>query len=306
MTDGAGRGVLTIAHGSRRYLRMAQALARSLRRHAPGLSLAVVTDAPGSHLLDLFDARLRFEPGYGRGHAQKLNIDRYSPFDETLYIDVDSLVVDPLDEVWPLFAHTAVGVVGGSTRAGWWFGDIGALCTRLGVGEIPRFNGGFVFVRRSAEATAVFETARELMGRYAELGLQPMRSGAPNDEPVLACALALHHVAGITDGGRSSRTPIGIRGPLRIDVLGGGAAFTKEGVPVCPAVVHFCGWRSRGFHYQREALKLRLVDGLGLPPAATARAVSLVANPPYTLAAAVFRPPLRALERWRRTRGTTR
>jgi hypothetical protein len=292
-----------MAHGSRRYLRMAQALARTLRRHAPELPLAVITDSADSALLDLFDQRIPYQPGYGRGHVQKLSIDRYAPFDETLYIDVDSLVVAPLGGVWRLFEDVPVGVVGGSTQQGHWFGDVGEICARLGLSEIPRFNGGFVFVRRSPEATAIFDTARELMTRYAELGFEPMRSGAPNDEPVLACALALHGIAGIADRGSSSRTPIGISGPLKIDVLVGRAAFIKEGVPVRPAIVHFCGWRVRGFHYRRESLKLSLADGLGVPPVAASRAVSLIANPPYTLAAAVCRPPVRAFERWRSGRG---
>ena len=104
----------------------------------------------------------------------------------------------------------------------------------------------------------MFATARELMRRYAELGFRPLRGGGPNDEPVFAFALALHGVAGVDDGGVSSRTPIGIRGPLRLDVLRGGCRFNKQGVVVEPALVHFCGWRARGFHYRRERLKLRL------------------------------------------------
>ena len=156
-----------------------------------------------------------------------------------------------------------------------------------------------MFMRRTPAAAAVFATARELMGRYGELGFMPMRSGAPNDEPVLGCALALHGIAGVSDGGTSSRTPMGIRGPLRLDVLRGGASFNKEGVPVRPAIVHFCGWRSRGFHYRREAIKLSVAARWNISPGVASRAVDLVANPPYTVAAALCRPPLRAFEWWR-------
>jgi len=98
------------------------------------------------------------------------------------------------------------------------------------------------------------------------------------------------------------RTPIGIRGPLRLDVLRGGCRFNKQGVVVEPTLVHFCGWRARGFHYRRERLKLRLANRTTLAPALISRAVDLIANPPYTAIAAICRPPLRAAERHHGTR----
>jgi hypothetical protein len=295
-----GHGIVTLAHGSSRFLKMARLLGESLRWHAPRVPRAVVTDAADRDLARAYDLCVPLNPAFGRGMLQKLHLDEYTPFDETLYIDSDSIAVGPVDLIWPLFAGVPVGVVGGPMRDGYWFGDIAAIRARLGVVDaIPRFNGGLIYLERSPAASAVFATARDLMSRYEQLGFTPLRSGGPNDEPVLAFALALHGVPGVDDGGLSSRTPIGIRGPLRLDVLRGGCRFNKQGVVVEPALVHFCGWRARGFHYRREGLKLRLAMSTSLRPALISRAVDTVANPIYTAAAVFCRPPLRAFERHR-------
>jgi hypothetical protein len=297
-----GRGVVTLAHGSQRFINMARLLGESLRWHAPHVPRAVVTDNDHD-LADVYDVCVPLDPSFGKGMLQKLHLDRYSPFDETLYVDSDCLAVGPIDPLWSLFSGVPVGVVGGSIRDGYWFGDIAVIRERLGVVDgVPHFNGGLIYLDRSPESRAVFATARDLMSRYAELGFTPLRSGGPNDEPVFAFALALHGVAGIDDAGRSMRTPIGIRGPLRLDVLRGGCRFNKEGVAVEPTLVHFCGWRARGFHYRRERLKLRLATSTSLSPPLISRTVDAVANPPYTAAAALCRLPLRAVERHRGNR----
>ena len=137
-------------------------------------------------------------------------------------------------------------------------GDVAAMCKQVGVEAIPRFNGGMYYFDKSEAAGAIFETAREIMGRYDQHGLTPMARGFASDEPVVAMALAAHGIEAIDDRGTTMRTPIGIRGPLRIDVLAGYCAFDKEGMDVSPAIAHFADWRSRGFHYNREASKLYL------------------------------------------------
>jgi hypothetical protein len=292
-----GRGILTLAHGARRYTNMAKVLAQSLRVHCAGIPRALITDSTDPSLNRLYDIQVPLKPEFGKGLQQKLYLDAYSPFDETLFIDSDCLVVRNVAGIWSYFDGIPVGVIGGPMRDGYWFGDIAAIRSRFGLESIPRFNSGMVYFDRSEKAAAVFSTAREIMRDYESLGFTPMRTGGKNDEPVLAVALALHGVTAVDDDGTTMRTPIGLRGPLTIDVLRGICHFNKDGTMVAPAIAHFCGWRSRAFHYRRETLKLQLAIHSPLSGRVISQLVNAVCNPPYAIVVATGGPAFKIMER---------
>lgn len=250
-----GRGILTIAFGAPRYVRMAKTLARSLQLHAPDLPRAVVTDSSDDELRRLFPTQVSVRPEFGAGVAQKLSIYEYTPFEETLFLDADSIVVRPLDAVWDLFTDVSVGVVGTSISSGRWFMDVAATCRRLCVPSIPKFNGGLYYFRDDATARRVFESAQGFLPRYEEFGLGAFRGGV-NDEPLMAMALAVNGVPPVADGGAAMRTPIGLEGRLVIDVLRARSRFVKKGKLVSPAIVHFAGDYANGTIYRREQAKL--------------------------------------------------
>ncbi|MFN4243200.1 MAG: hypothetical protein ACK4PI_08180 [Tepidisphaerales bacterium] len=80
----AERGMLAIAYGPPKYLEGAKALARSFRLHNPHLPTAVVTDSHDPELLRLFDHRVEMVRAWGKAMHQKLHVDRYTPFRQTL------------------------------------------------------------------------------------------------------------------------------------------------------------------------------------------------------------------------------
>jgi hypothetical protein len=207
--------------------------------------------------------------------------------------------VRDLSHVWKLFENVSFGVEGTQQSQGEFDGDIATMCRLAGVDSIPRFNGGMYYFDESDEAMSVFATARSLMARHQELGLRPMARGSLGEEPVLAMALAMHGISAVDDGGTTMRTPIGIIGELKIDVLEGYCQFNKAGVQVSPAIAHFADWRTQAFHYNREAMKLFLARTLPIPPLRVSRAVNSICNPPYSLAqvARPFLPALRHLYR---------
>ena len=286
------RGVITVAFGSGRYVRLAKALARSLELHAPHLPRAIVTDSDDRELRALYDHCLPYQPEWGLGFEYKFYLNDYSPFRQTLYLDCDCLVVRDIDHVWETFTGVPFGVEGRQVSTGRFEGDVASMCRRLGVDSIPRFNGGMYYFDDSDRARAVFHTARELMARYDELGLDPMARGFSSDEPVVAMALATHGIRAVDDHGQTMRTPIGIRGPLDIDILRGYCRFNKAGTPVTPAIPHFADWRTRAFHYNREAAKLWLSGRLPVPDAWISTAVNAVSNPVYALVHFFGRPLL--------------
>lgn len=254
------RGLLTMAFGDQRYINMAANLARSVRRNWPDQSLAIVTDAPASKDLALFDEVIPMRPELGSGLSQKLNLDRYSPFAQTLFLDSDCLVVRDMSFAWDLFAGERFSVVGGSVTSGSWFGaDLAQVIRDLGLPQgLPKFNGGLMYWDTTVDGAAIFQRARDIMPKYAELGFTAFRSSLPEaDEPLISIAMALEGLHPVKDSGSTMATPLGLSGPFLVDVLRGKCSFIKSGVRVSPAAPHFCGPFAEGPHYRREALKLR-------------------------------------------------
>src|ERR1700749_1001205 len=106
------RGILTIAQGKKQYIDLAKSLAISLNIHNPGLKKALVTDSDDPELKELYDMVIMADNSIGIGFLQKLYIRDYTPFDETLFIDVDCLCVKSIDFLWGPFNKCDVSVIG--------------------------------------------------------------------------------------------------------------------------------------------------------------------------------------------------
>jgi hypothetical protein len=252
------RGIITIALGAETYIRMAKDLALSARRHCPAESRAVITDSRDPELLHLFDLAIPVDRSLGDPLFQKLWLEKYTPFDETLFIDCDSLLVHDLEAVWRACDGRECGFVGEEQTSGSWYGaDIAAVCRTCHLPWLATLNSGMLFFRTGETASRVFAFAREAMAGYEALGFQPFRNTLA-DEVGFALAFSKYGVHPLDDSdGRTMRTPIGIEGPMEIDVLRGYCRFIKRGLRVAPAIVHFATWQ---FHpvYYRERAKLRL------------------------------------------------
>jgi hypothetical protein len=285
----ANCGVLTMAIGPR-HRRMAQRLAWSLDVHEPALPRAVITDERTTVLSKCFEHVVDLRPNAGGPLEERFHFDSYSPFAETLYIDADSLVVGSLDGVWELMRRVPFGVIGQQMTSGRWYGDVAEMAAAVGAESLPVFNGGLYYFDDSPVARSVFAAGRDLMGRYAELGLVDHPLGH-SDEPVVAMALAKHGIEALWDHGTAMRTPIGIRGELDVDVLRGYCSFNKDGQRVTPRIMHFAGSWTRGFRYRRETLKLTLHRLLPfLPASVVSQTVNTTTNVPYEVSAFLTRP----------------
>ncbi len=143
--DGEGSpagGILTIATGPRRYAHFALALARSLDLHEPDIPRAVLTDHYGTFLRPAFDRVIPLQPEWGAGVEQKLRMDMFSPFAETLFIDCDCLVYRPLGAVLAAVRNTTgFGAIGSryadSTTGHYAVRDLARLVEVTGVDRFP-------------------------------------------------------------------------------------------------------------------------------------------------------------------------
>lgn len=284
-------GILTTCYGPAPYRRFAITLARCLRLHAPDTPRVVVTDAPDvPELRRHYDEVVPLRPELGEVFLQKLHLHRYTPFERTLYIDSDSLVVEPLDHVWEAFRGRPFGVVG---RQAWWnhWFDPKRLPGERRHDRYPVFNGGLLYL--GPGGGDVLDDAASMLGHYDEWGL--VRNGDHvSDEPLISIAMACAGLEAVEDGGRIMRTLAGLQGPLRVDVFRAGASYRKYDEDVRPAVVHFAAGAWRQLEYRREELRLRLHER-GVP-AALMRPL-----PPLTRAALRLSRPLRRRARQSRS-----
>jgi len=253
------RGIITIALGSETYIRMAKDLALSARKHCATTPRAVVTDSRDAELAALFDAVVPVDASLGDPLFQKLCLDRYSPYDETLFIDCDSLIVGDVDFIWRACKGRSSAFVGQKQTTGSWYGaDVATVCQACNVPWLGTLNSGMIFFRAGDAASKMFASGRRAMARCQSLGFDLFRGDTYSDEIGFSIAFGEQGVDPLDDPrGLTMRTPIGIEGRMKIDVLRGYCRFIKKGERVAPTVVHFATWQ---FHpvYYRERAKLRL------------------------------------------------
>jgi hypothetical protein len=273
------RGIITIAHGDKRYIEMAKMLALSLKLTNPGIARAIISDLSKEEFDGLYDHYIPYNPAYGKGLSQKLYLDQYSPFDETLFIDSDCLVIDSLDSTFKLCGDHSFAVFGDQITSGDWYMDVAKMCQKFNLASIPLFNGGTYYFKKNDTTTKIYEQARKLHEQYGELGFHDFR-GSINEEPLVAVAMAMNGVEAVDDKGAAMRTPIGLVGPFEIDVLNGKCNFNKEGIGVQPAIVHFSGAFSTAFHYKREVCKLKSIHTL---PFLNKKLASFLVNSAYDI-----------------------
>lgn len=268
------RAVLTLAAGKPVYWQMAINLARSFLwwHNQSDIRFYIVTDLPDKLPADLSGVELVrvSQDTLGKGFSAKLHLDELSPAMKTLFIDADCLIVGNLESVFDRFAGRAVSVVGGSISSGEWFGDVAALCLCFRVASLPKFNGGIYYLEQGAISKTVYKRARELEQDYDKLGLIRLR-GRPNDELLMAIAMALHGLESLPEDGTIMGDLYSCPELLELDVLRGKAILRNPPPPnkqhrnwypageIKPVIAHFLGDFTTGWQYQAEAKKLRLV-----------------------------------------------
>lgn len=261
-------GFLTVAFGIEKYIRMGKALARSMRRYSLKSPLAVVTDSDDPELRELFDIIIPLNPDFGKGVAQKLHLDLYSPFAKTLFIDSDCLLYGNPEELWDIYRDAdGFGVIGyqyiDATGTHYSVGDISQFLARYGVERLPNFNGGIYYFDSSPTAVGVFEKSRQIYAERENSGLLSFKTSPVNDEPVIGLAMEMCGIPILPwDNALAMSTALGsLAGELRIDVLRGVSRFMKNGIDIEPLVIHYNVECQDYFIYRRELYRLELGEG---------------------------------------------
>ena len=187
------RGFVTIATGAARYYDLAVNLLHSYRFFCSNpYPFAIICDHENEHTAEFDNVLIIPDPNYS--YNDKLRLDEFLPYDETIFIDADSLAYGDLNAWWDLFSKMDDFSVFGYayrdlTTAKRWFRADGMREFTEYIGFVPDFNGGVYYLRNTDKCRKVFELARYCAEHYHDYAFAGFRE--PADEPVLALGMAV-------------------------------------------------------------------------------------------------------------------
>jgi len=162
------RGYLTIAARKSKFLEMAVDMALSLREHTEyPIALAAdefITDLAKTNYRSVFDHMTLLPPRFCEGRALKYGAAEASPFEETIFVDADCIVLDSLDNLFATLDTDDLAMVGehltlsDDTRHHGF--STSALIRRFRLGSYLKTNSGLFCFRRS-RAMAILEDCLE-------------------------------------------------------------------------------------------------------------------------------------------------
>ncbi|PWS26396.1 hypothetical protein DHW03_16580 [Pedobacter yonginense] len=268
------KNVLSIAMGKKLYLDLAVNLARSFWywNAKQDISFYLVTDMAHFLPADIreFTKIIEVEnDALGKGFTPKLYLDQLAPDGQTLFIDSDCLVYGNLTPVFEKFQNHQVSVIGNYIDTGEWFGNIDHICRQFNVLRLPKFNGGVYYLENGEAAARVYQTARELEMKYDEIGFVRLRN-RPNDEVLMALAMALHKQVPIAEDGSIMAEFVNFKSGVRSNLLEGKVILyntpTRKSYQKSwplekaePLIVHYLGHYNLLYPYIKEVKILQLL-----------------------------------------------
>lgn len=255
------KGFITFAFGAKRYIDMAAAMAASAELRGSQTKFAVVCDKDHEILRKYFDIIIPIDKGLGRGVCQKLYIDKYSPFKDTIFIDSDCLFFKNPDMLWPLLADPqGFGVESYDRKQHgdkyYSMTDVDAFLDFFGEKMFPVFNSGLFYFNRSDKAAAVFEKARYIYSVRDGLPLKEFKDAPVNDEPIYQMAVQLCGIKTLPWRDTMAMILEDINGLNRIDVIRGNGAHFRGNNRVDPVLIHFNIHTQDLYPYLREIRRL--------------------------------------------------
>lgn len=196
------------------YERMAKGLIRSVKQYDDTIPFAAVTDSTDTELLLMADKIIRPKREFGVkqnvpgkhqrqiGTIQKLYLDLYSPFDETIFIEADCLLYEHPDRLWQEMAPNDSDKPFNIQRqnnhkfkagdSNFSIYDTAHYLNLCNLNSICHTIGGLIYFKKDAAAKKIFDQARNLYHRREELGLRKLTDHIEvADETLFATAVEM-------------------------------------------------------------------------------------------------------------------
>lgn len=186
------RGFVTVATGSDVYYKMAADLLLSYRSRGEGkYPFALICDRENEYS-ELFDQVVVVKE-FRKSTVDKL-LMRYSPYQETLFLDADILVLKNIDDLWDVFRDADDVSVFGCTlpldsRDGW-FTYEGSGKYKPRVQYLLSMNGGIYYSRKTPRSEKIFDDALGVIADYETIDFKYFDT--PQDEPLMAMSMVIN------------------------------------------------------------------------------------------------------------------
>lgn len=195
------RGFITIATGNKHYSKIAANLLLSYRLFAKEpLPFAVIAEERNQYTELFDDVILTTESTHS--FLDKFLLLKLCPYDETIFIDADSLAYGDLNEYWDFFKNatdfSATGVnVPLSQQDNVWYNveDIGEYGSRITYKT--RVHAGVCFIRKSDHLHQLYNDCMDIYKNYDKLIFHTCPNSV--DECVLGIAMPMNQMRAIRE-----------------------------------------------------------------------------------------------------------
>lgn len=199
---GINKGFITVATGKDWYFEMAHNLLLSYRFHTRSRTpFAILCDRENEWTAGFDQAIIIDNPAHS--YFDKMRVLDLSPFEETIFIDADSLIYRDLGTLWDLFKDGPdVGVLGVTylldSEAGWWDTEnLGELKDKIDYKMTCQ--GGVYYIRNNGKDIPAFmETCRFIEQHYLEYHFRRFEDSY-SDEMIICLASCVHHYKPVKD-----------------------------------------------------------------------------------------------------------
>ena len=205
------RGALYIVVGKRAlYLDAVRRSAASLKRAMPDLPIAIVSDGPidgpFDHQIQIAESDpAKIDPGAVPCRSKIIGM-KQSPFEQTLYIDADTLVLRDLGEVFELLDGFDLALAHAQGRVSFEFEDVPA--------SFPEFNCGIIAYRSTPPVESFLD---DWLREYDDLiPRRPKTQDQPSFRRVAYRSAGLRIATLTSEFNRKFDTAGYIKGPVRI------------------------------------------------------------------------------------------
>lgn len=250
----AERGFATIATGKDRYYELALNLLRSYRFHTnKPYPFAILCDRTNEKTSEFDDIILIEDATHS--YNDKLLLFDYLPYQETIFVDADSLAYGDLNEWFDMFKDQGPFSCFGyaykdlSTKKGWFsLPGMGEYTNEISF--IPSFNGGVYYLRNTEICKKVFQIAKQCVKDYHCYSFSGFKE--PADEPVLALGMA---VCGCEPLDKAEIAFAPRPKSIQLDIVSGIAKSIEKNCSF--RLIHWSNYLTLKSDYQFEARKLK-------------------------------------------------